>query len=127
MYRKAVAELCRQAPIESFSFLTNDSGGGICWSVSLYPGQNGPAWCQSRPYGSRVVGFLSTVQAGAKDAGLEADVSIYYGSGYISQTEISSVLPLLLPGQSINNKTRDGVTPSRIVGYGFYDNGVDRS
>jgi len=39
MYRKAVAELCRQAPIETFSLLTNDSGGGICWSVSLYPGR----------------------------------------------------------------------------------------
>ncbi|UCE05540.1 MAG: hypothetical protein JSW07_18325, partial [bacterium] len=37
MYRKAVAELCQHAPIEVFDFLTNDSGGGICWSVSLYP------------------------------------------------------------------------------------------
>lgn len=124
MYRKAVAEMCHQAPIESFSFLTNDSGGGICWSVSLYPGQNGPSWCQNRSFASRVVGFLSTIQSGAKDAGLDADVSMYYGSGYISQTEVDSVLPYLLAGQSINNKTREGSNPSKVIGYSFYDNGV---
>jgi hypothetical protein len=27
-------------------------------------------------------------------------------------------------GQSINNKTRNGVVPSRLIGYPFYDNGV---
>ncbi len=124
LYRQAVAELCRQAPIESFAFLTNDSGGGICWSVSLYPGQNGPTWCRDRSYGDRVVGFMSIIQAGAKEAGLEADVSMYYGSGIISQTEINSVLPYLQAGQSINNKTREGVNPSRVIGYNFYDNGV---
>jgi len=41
MYRKAVAEICRVAPVELFTFLTNDSGSGICWSVSLYPGRMG--------------------------------------------------------------------------------------
>ncbi len=124
LYRQAIAELCRHAPIESFSFLTNDSGGGICWSVSLYPGQNGPSWCQSRSYASRVVGFLSAIQAGARDAGLEADVSLYYGSGVISQTEVNSVLPSLEPGQSINQQTREGRQPYRTIGYTFYDNGV---
>jgi len=124
MYRKAVAELCRHAPIEWFNLLTNDSGGGICWSVSLYPGQNGPAWCEQRFYADRVVGFMSTIQAGAKDAGLTAEVSMYYGSGYISQAEIASVIPALQEGQSINNKTRNGVVPSRLIGYPFYDNGV---
>jgi hypothetical protein len=121
MYRRAVAEICRVAPIELFSFLTNDSGSGICWSVSLYPGQNGPAWCQSRPYADRVVGFLSTIQDGARDAGLEAEVSFTYGSGYISQAEIASVIPYLRPGQAINGKTRDGLTPLNTVGFSFYD------
>ncbi len=121
MYRRAVAEICRVAPIELFSFLTNDSGSGICWSVSLYPGQNGPAWCQSRPYADRVVGFLSTIQDGARDAGLEDEVSFAYGSGYISQAEITAVIPYLRPGQAINGKTRDGLTPSNAVGFSFYD------
>jgi hypothetical protein len=121
MYRRAVAEMCRLAPIELFSFLTNDSGSGICWSVSLYPGQNGPAWCRERPYADRVVGFLSAIQDGARDAGLDAEVSFNYGSGYISQAEVDSVIPYLKPGQAINGKTREGLTPLRTVGYNFYD------
>jgi hypothetical protein len=121
MYRRAVAELCRVAPIELFSFLTNDSGSGICWSVSLYPGQNGPAWCRERAYSDRVVGFLSTVQDGARDAGLETEVSFNYGSGYISQAEIASVVPYLRPGQAINGKTREGLVPFNTVGFSFYD------
>jgi hypothetical protein len=121
MYRQAVAEICRVAPIELFSFLTNDSGSGICWSVSLYPGQNGPAWCRERAYADRVVGFLSTIQDGARDAGLEAEVSFNYGSGYISQAEIASVIPYLKPGQAINGKTREGLAPVLNIGYSFYD------
>ncbi len=121
MYRKAVADLCRVAPIELFSLLTNDSGSGICWSVSLYPGQNGPAWCQQRSYADRVVGFLSTIQDGAKDAGCDAEASFFYGSGYISQAEIASVIPFLRPGQAINGKTRDGGAPFINVGFGFYE------
>ena len=121
MYRRAVAEICRVAPIELFSFLTNDSGSGICWSVSLYPGQNGPAWCRERPYADRVVGFLSMIQDGAKNAGLEAEVSFNYGSGHISQAEIASVIPSLKPGQAINGKTREGLVPMHNIGYSFYD------
>jgi len=121
MYRKAVAEICRAAPIEYFSLLTNDSGSGICWSVSLYPGQNGPAWCRERPYADRVTGFLSAVQNGAGDAGLEAEVSFNYGSGYISQAEIASVIPALREGQAVNGKTRSGRIPLRTAGQNFYD------
>ena len=124
MYRKAVAELCRQAPIEVFSLLTNDSGGGICWSVSLYPGQNGPSWCEKRSYADRVVGFMSTIQDGARDAGLQAEVSMHYGSGYISQAEVASVIPLLKSGQALNFKTRDESVPTRTIGYNFYISGV---
>ena len=124
MYRESVAELCRHAPIETFDFLTNDCGGGICWSVSLYPGQNGPAWCQKRSYADRVVGFLSTIQDGAKDAGLEAEVSFQYGSGYISKTEVASVIPYLKPGQTINGRNNQGFTPTVGIGFGFYNSGV---
>jgi hypothetical protein len=124
MYQQAVAELCRHAPIEYFTFLTNDSGGGICWSVSLYPGPNGPAWCESRNYAERVVGFMDAIQNGAKAAGYVAEVSMYYGSGYISQAEVASVIPALQPGQSLNQKTREGFNPTRLIGYPFYDNAV---
>lgn len=121
MYRRAVAEICRAAPVELFTFLTNDSGSGLCWSVSLYPGQNGPAWCRERPYADRVVGFLSAIQDGARDAGLEAEASFNYGSGYISQAEIASVIPCLRPGQAINGKAKDGLTPLITAGCTFYD------
>ena len=121
MYRRAVAEICRVAPVELFTFLTNDSGSGICWSVSLYPGQNGPAWCRERPYADRVVGFLSAVQEGARDAGFEAEASFNYGSGYISQAEVASVIPSLGPGQAINGKMKGGATPLITVGNSFYD------
>jgi len=121
MYRRAVAEICRVAPVELFTFLTNDSGSGICWSVSLYPGQNGPAWCRERPYADRVVGFLSVVQDGARDAGFEAEAHFNYGSGYISQAEVASVIPSLGPGQAINGKAKDGATPLLTVGNSFYD------
>jgi len=124
MYRHAVAELCRHAPIEVFDLLTNDSGGGICWSVSLYPGQNGPAWCEHRSYADRVVGFLSTIQEGARDAGFEAEVSFRYGSGYISRAEVESVIPYLKAGQTINGRNKDGVTPNYAIGIVDYWSGV---
>jgi hypothetical protein len=78
MYRKAVAEVCRMAPFEDFSFLTNDSGAGICWHPRLaeYAGINGPEWCKDRALADRVQGFMAALQAGARDAGLEADIRI---------------------------------------------------
>ena len=105
MYRSAVAELCRHAPVEYFSFLTNDSGGGICWSQGLYPGANGPAQCRGRSFKDRLIGFLSTIQQGAADAGLTAQVGI---TGSIPQTEAESAWPFLPPGQAITGRTSAG-------------------
>jgi hypothetical protein len=78
MYRKAVAEVCRMAPFEEFSLLTNDSGAGICWHPRLaeYAGINGPEWCKDRPLAGRDQGFMAALQAGARDASLEADIRI---------------------------------------------------
>jgi hypothetical protein len=78
MYRKAVADVCRMAPFEEFTFLTNDSGAGICWHPHLayYAGINGPEWCKDRPLADRIQGFMAALQAGARDAGLEADIRI---------------------------------------------------
>ena len=45
VYVEAIAELCRAAPFESFNFLVNDSGSGLCWCPHSYPGMNGPAAC----------------------------------------------------------------------------------
>jgi hypothetical protein len=76
MYRKAVAAICTLVPIEEFTFLTNDSGCGICWHPGLYPGQNGPEYCKSRSMNDRLDGWTQAIKAGAADAGLTAEVSL---------------------------------------------------
>jgi hypothetical protein len=116
MYRRAVAELCRAAPIDSFWFITNDSGGGFCWSASLYPGMNGPSWCEGRTMAGRMTGFFSAIQAGAGDAGQGACVAAQYGAGVIARAEVDSVVASLLPGQSLNGRTRDGSADTIPVG-----------
>ena len=115
MYRRAVAELCRQAPIEFFSVLTNDSGGGISWSQGLYPGPNGPEACKDRSFGDRVVGFLSAIQAGAADAGLRG-VEIRLG-GSIPDFEADAAAPRLLAGQYVKGRARDGRSAPQSVGF----------
>lgn len=123
LYRESVAELCRQAPIEYFQFLTNDSGGGICWSRGLYPGPNGPEASRDRTFAQRTVGFLDTIQQGAADAGSNAEVSI---GGHIPDDEADSAVPLLKPGQSVSGRTTGGRVPASKVGFydDFYDSNV---
>ena len=98
MYRTAVHKLCEATGIEVFTFLSNDSGGGICWSQGLYPGVNGPHDCRSIPFAQRIVNFMDVLQQGARDAGLFAQVSI---SGSIPNFEVAAAVPSLKPGQSL--------------------------
>jgi hypothetical protein len=98
MYRESVARICGLAPVDRFTFLTNDSGGGICWSEGLYPGRNGPAHCEHRPLAERMSGWMSAVQAGAAEAGLEAQVQLI---GTIPQAEVSYVGRQLMKGQGV--------------------------
>jgi len=106
MYRRATAELCRELPeVDTFSFLTNDSGAGVCWSSFIYPGINGPLSCRERPMGQRLAGFLSAIQEGAAEAGVKAEVAI--GGGFPS-IELQAILPHLKQGQAVNGKYADG-------------------
>lgn len=113
MYVNAVAELCKVAPFEHFQLLTNDSGGGLCWNDRLYPGKNGPLACKHIPIGERVVNFLSIFQEGARIAGYEAEVNVRN----ILDHDAPAVLPLLKPGQSINNRTLEHETFTEEVGF----------
>ena len=115
MYREAVAAICRVAPIENFTFMTNDSGGGICWGIYLYPGQNGPAACAHISFKDRITKFLSTLQAGAADAGLRADVAI----NGPKPLEAASAIPYLADGQYINGQGRESAT--NYMGCGLSD------
>jgi hypothetical protein len=70
LYRVAMKNLLARCPeVESFNFLTQDSGSGFCWVPALYPGINGPAGCKDRPIEQRVAGFLVNLQEAAKEAG----------------------------------------------------------
>jgi len=113
MYVEAVAELCRACPFDKFSLLTNDSGGGLCWSEGLYPGRNGPAACKDVPQGERISRFLSVFQEGARAAGLgeiAANVrNIYEG-------DEARALPALKAGQSVNGRGPGGESLAVSVG-----------
>jgi hypothetical protein len=70
LYRVAIKNLLTRCPeVESFNFLTQDSGSGFCWVPALYPGINGPADCKDRPMDQRVAGFLINLRDAAKEAG----------------------------------------------------------
>ncbi|HEY3396232.1 MAG TPA: hypothetical protein VGM19_01110 [Armatimonadota bacterium] len=113
MYRWAMEQLCRRVPeLDYWASFTNDSAGGLCWSGS-YPGDNGPAWCHERSHTERVVGFLSALQQGARDAGCEVEADL----------RVCSVPPAfdyhqLRPGQLYNGRNQEG----RPVGSGVGSN-----
>ena len=73
MYMEAIYKLCKSVTVSMFNIMTNDSGGGICWSERLYPGANGPRRCRHLSVGDRAVHFLDIVQKAAAKAGVEAE------------------------------------------------------
>jgi hypothetical protein len=78
LYRQCFAQVARRCPeINLFEYLTTDSGTGIDWAPSLYPGINGPARFKNRPMIDRVRGFLDAMQGGARDGGNEIQIRIY--------------------------------------------------
>jgi hypothetical protein len=119
LYREAYHQLCAIIPIESFSFLTDDSGGGICWSEGLYPGANGPAGTKNKPMKDRYVDFMSSIKQGAADAGLNASVNLF---GPIPAFEMDAVCPSLPDGLSIKGRTANGKNNSATVSMGSYYN-----
>lgn len=113
MYVDAVRQLCQAAPFESFNFLTNDSGGGLCWCEGLYPGKNGPMACAKRPIGERIAGFLNIFQEGAALAGYEAEVNVLH----VDPVDEAAALPKLKKGQSVNNHTLASSGRTFTVGF----------
>lgn len=105
MYRNSVRELCKLAPIESFSFLSNDSGAGVCWTDSLYCGVNGNPDCKGIIKGKRFEKFMSTIQQGAMDAGGSKPFVSMGGS--IEPQEAAGIKPYLSEKQSICGLTND--------------------
>jgi hypothetical protein len=82
LYRHTVRELVLQTGIDFISFMSNDSGGGLCWSSGTYPGPNGPESCRYRSMSDRIIGFLDAVRAGGKDAGVDITLSFNANIGF---------------------------------------------
>lgn len=82
LYRWAMRELVAQTGIDFISFMSNDSGGGLCWSNGTYPGPNGPECCRERSMSERVLGFLDALDAGAQEAGRTVTLSFNANIGY---------------------------------------------
>lgn len=77
LYAAALTSLLTHCPeIESFAFLTQDSGSGFCWVPSLYPGLNGNSECRERPVSDRVASFLTTLHDAAVRAGHPVEISL---------------------------------------------------
>ena len=77
LYREALQKLLRRLPeVEVFSFTTTDAGSGLCWTPALYPGVNGPSWCQRRPMEDRVAGFLTALHDAAGQMGRQISVDL---------------------------------------------------
>ena len=96
LYDESVQKLCSIIPIEYFIFLTNDSGGGFCWSDHLYPGANGPASCRHIPVAKKVTNFLSLIQDAAEKVNVTAEVGF---QRHFSPSEQSGIVYSLKEGQ----------------------------
>jgi len=77
LYAEAMRKLLERLPeVEVFSFTTTDAGSGLCWTPALYPGLNGPSWCQRRPMEDRVAGFLTALNNAATGMGRHITVDL---------------------------------------------------
>lgn len=114
MYFKATKILCEACPFDAFYFLTNDSGGGLCWAEGLYPGENGPYACRNVKMGERISAYLGVFQDAARAAGL-GDVAA--NVNHVGETDVIQTLPYLKKGQSVNGRGSEGETRRVVVGY----------
>ncbi len=117
LYDESIYKLCSIVPIEYFSFLTNDSGGGMCWSSRLYPGTNGPQRCRHISVAERVTNFLSVVQNAAARAGVTAEAGF---ERFFNQSELQSIVPLLKDGQFCCGYTNKESAGTKIIGWFEY-------
>jgi hypothetical protein len=77
LYTEALKNLLARCPeIETFSFLTQDSGSGFCWVPALYPGVNGPSDCRERPMAERISSFLVALKDAAKQVGHDVEINL---------------------------------------------------
>ncbi len=108
MYRYAVKELCRQTGIDFIHFMSNDSGGGLCWSSGTYVGPNGPISCKERSMADRITGFLDALSEGAKEAGIDAIIHFNSDIDFkAKEISVSTACPKLKENQIVNKMDKN--------------------
>ena len=78
LYRRSLRLWAERFPeIDQYTFMSNDSGGGIAWAPNVYPGMNGPVRYRQRDPGQRIAGWLEAMQEGAAEAGCSIRVNLH--------------------------------------------------
>ena len=105
MYKYAMTVLCRETGVDYIHFMSNDSGGGLCWSTGTYVGPNGPESCRNRSMADRVTGFLDALTEGGKEAGV--DVVVHFNSDIpfkAKEVSVATACPKLKDNQLVNGR-----------------------
>lgn len=108
LYEQSIQLLLETCPpIDTFVFLTIDSGSGFCWAPSLYPGANGNSTCSAGDLEDRAIGFLQCLAGGAQKVGKEIEIDMveieprsWMQKTFRHPVEMAKRLP---PGLSINH------------------------
>lgn len=133
LYREAMKSLLEHCPeVETFSFLTQDSGSGFCWVPALYPGINGHSDCKDRPMDERVASFLIALQDAAKASGHAIEISLnpitprQWMIPSFSPEQLNAIVHRLPRGLAIkgregpDGRPYDGFTAEAYVHGGFF-------
>jgi hypothetical protein len=78
LYTQSIEIFLNRCPeVEILYFRTNDSGAGVDWSIGLYDGRNGNTNYEDISMAERIRGFISALQRGAENVGVNLAVNIY--------------------------------------------------
>jgi hypothetical protein len=80
----------------------NDSGSGLCWADSQYPGPNGPDHCRNISISERIKGLCETIHKAAIAGG--GDITLRIGNVNFSTREYETVLATLPPNTFLNKR-----------------------
>jgi len=108
LYRDALQAMWAKCPeIDTFAFLTTDSGSGFDWVPGLYAGINGNTKWKDRPMEQRVAGFMKNFQTAADKFNLKVSVSVnpisprQWMTPSFSEETIQATVKLLPRGMAI--------------------------
>lgn len=108
LYEESIQLLLRSCPsVDTFVFLTIDSGSGFCWAPSLYPGANGCASCRQSDLEDRAIGFVRNLADSAEkvNTSIEIDLVEIEPRSWMRKTfrDPRKMVQHLPPGLSINH------------------------